>query len=190
MALSASDSGEAPLFDIQGTYEKLDFVAFSAHVLRPSVWSILRGAFMVVGALALVRIFTNSGADFRILFEGSIKQATPLLIYVYFFLFYIVLILAILLVNRLRLGRHFADQIGANKKSRLKFFEDRLETMTDTADAAIRWAGFRSYVEIRDYFFLMLGPRYAIIVPKRYLGDNSDIDGLRSLLDRHLARQH
>lgn len=144
---------------------------------------------MVTAALAVVRIFTNWGADFRILFEGSIEQATPLLIYVFFFLFYLVMIAAILLVSRLRVGRRFADQPGANKKSRLRFFEDRLESMTDTADATIRWAGFRSYDEIRDYFFLMLGPRYAIIVPKRHLGDNSDIDGLRSLLDRHLARK-
>lgn len=189
MALSASDSGEAPLFDIQGTYEKRDFVAFATHVSRPSAWRILRGALMVTAALAVVRIFTNWGADFRILFEGSIEQATPLLIYVFFFLFYLVMIAAIWLVSRLRFGRRFADQPGANKESRLRFFEDRLESMTDTSDSTIRWGGFRWYAETEDYFFLMLGPRFAIIVPKRYLGYNRDIEGLRELLDRHLARQ-
>ena len=115
MDSSAPVSAEAPLFDIQGIYEKRDFIAFSVRVLRPSVWGILRGALMVTAALAVVRFFVNWGDDFRGLLDGSLKQATPLMIYVLFFLFYLMLIPAIWLVNRLRLGRRFAEQPGLTR---------------------------------------------------------------------------
>lgn len=144
---------------------------------------------MTTAAFAVVRSVTNQGADFRFLRDGSFEDASSLLIYVFFFVFFVVLIQTLWLVRRLRSRRRFEDQFGANKDSRLRFFEDRVEANTHTSDSTIRWGGFRSFAENAAYFFLMLGPHYAIIVPKRCLRHGQGIDGLRALLERNLPRQ-
>lgn len=68
----------------------------------------------------------------------------------------------------------------------LHFEEDRLIELTDYTKSEIIWSAFEKFRESKDHFFLFIHVNQAIIVPKRAMILQTEIDSFRNFITQKI----